>query len=500
MPNGNHLSGGSSHPQLTPQSLEMITAVTIAALNQHLASIGFLPRVDATPSDKSIPPMARGASPIPPRTLPHLCEPTPGPVLPSSCPMNSAIHHLQDGRSPATPNPYAQTRFSHDCVSKMQAEYRTLDTRRVPRVQPLQFSPHTDRTAATQLLTQSMRDALSGIFDVADPSGSVTMRSPSWVSGWHAPLLKLTKASIVPNCDDTHTLHRVVDDLFAQLQERLASGVDGPAAFRARLIDVTDYFDRAPRGAALETLQKFGVPSGTPFSNYLRSFRVVVAGTVDEGGPLAPSPEMAMELIRVCTAQQYPMLMLTLFPGDLATREKPYDSLATLWTAFAHLKHNTSPAIDGDAFSPAHKGLSSHTHHVAASSISPTTSPNRSTRRFGRQETAPDVFNVLPTHSRRDPFADDYGLWPFDDRDYDIVCTVTNHILNTDLSLWTPLLSEDARRQACVQCKGRCCNCGSTEHSLRWCRPPSEIYSHSLTPSLEHTILMGPSLKHGNYE
>ena len=196
--------------------------------------------------------------------------------------MNNAIHHLQDGRSPATPNHYAQTRFSHDFVSKIQAEYRTLDTRRIPRVQPLQFPPHTDRTAVTQLLTQSMRDALSGIFDVADPSGSGTMISPSWVSGWHAPLLKLTKASIVPNRDDTHTLHRLVDDLFAQLQERLASGLDGPAAFRTILMDVTDYLKRAPRGAALKTLQKFGVPSGTPFSSYLRSLRVVVVSTVDK--------------------------------------------------------------------------------------------------------------------------------------------------------------------------------------------------------------------------
>ena len=153
------------------------------------------------------------------------------------------------------------------------------------------------------------------------------MRSPVWVSGWHAPLLKLTKASIVPNRDDTHTPHRLVDDLFAQLRESLASGVDGPAAFRTLLTDVADHFDRAPRGAALETLQTFGVPSGTPFSSYLRSFRIIIASTVDKGGPLAPSPDMAMELIRIHTAQQYPMLMPTLFPGKLATQEKPYDSL-----------------------------------------------------------------------------------------------------------------------------------------------------------------------------
>ena len=120
-----------------------------------------------------------------------------------------------------------------------------------------------DRTAATQLLAHSMRDALSGIFYVADPSGSVTMRSPTWVSGWHAPLLKLTKASIIANRDDTHILHRLIAGLFAQLQERLASGVDGPAAFGTLMTDVADYFDWTPRGAALATLQQFGEPSGT---------------------------------------------------------------------------------------------------------------------------------------------------------------------------------------------------------------------------------------------
>ena len=49
---------------------------------------------------------------------------------------------------------------------------------------------------------------------------------------------------------------------------------------------------------------------------------------------------------------------------------------------------------------------------------------------------------------------------------------VTNHMINTNMSLWTPLLTADARRQACIQHSGRCCNCGSTEHSLRWCPSP----------------------------
>ena len=126
------------------------------------------------------------------------------------------------------------------------------------------------------------------------------------------------------------------------------------------MADVADYFDRAPRGAALATLQNFGIRTETPFSSYLRALRVVVASTVEKGGPLAPSAAMATELVRIRTAQQYPMLMPTLFPGDLATREKPYVSLASMWTAFGDLKHNMSPAIDGDAFASAPQASSLH--------------------------------------------------------------------------------------------------------------------------------------------
>ena len=175
---------------------------------------------------------------------------------------------------------------------------------------------------------RSIRDALSGIFDVADPSGTVTVDSPQWVPGWHAPLLKLIKAAIHANRDDTHGLHRFIDDSFAQRQERLTSGSGCPSAFKARLADITDHFDRAPRGAALASLQSFGVATGVPFAEYLCAFRVVVASNVEKGGPLAPSTEMAIELVRIRTAQQFPSLMPTLFPGDLATKEKPYSTPA----------------------------------------------------------------------------------------------------------------------------------------------------------------------------
>lgn len=143
-----------------------------------------------------------------------------------------------------------------------------------------------------------MRDAFSGIFDVADPTDTVTLDSPAWVSGWRAPLLKLTKSVIHGNWDDTHDLHRLVD-LFAQLQRKITSRVGGPTALKFLLTDFADYFDHGPRGSALQTLQRFGVPIGTPLSSCLRAFMAVVASTVGKGGPLALSSEMVIELLRI---------------------------------------------------------------------------------------------------------------------------------------------------------------------------------------------------------
>ena len=77
-----------------------------------------------------------------------------------------------------------------------------------------------------------MRDALSEVFDVADPTGTVTLNSPVWVSGWHAPLLKLTKAAITPNRDDTRDFHRLTDDMFSQLQEKDDLRLQRPRGFQ----------------------------------------------------------------------------------------------------------------------------------------------------------------------------------------------------------------------------------------------------------------------------
>ena len=304
---------------------------------------------------------------------------------------------LRDDSSSLVLNPSSSFGLRADFVASFQAVYRTLEMCRIPRVQPLQFPPSADRTAATRLLIRSMHDALPGIFDVTDPTGTVTLTSPVWVSGWHAPLLKLTKAAITPNRDHTHDLHCLIGDLFSQLKERMTSGSSGPAAFKTLLADFADYFDRAPRGAALATLQNFGVRTGTPFASYLRALRVVVASTVEKGGPLAPSAAMAIELVRISTAQQYPMLMPTLFLGNLVTREKLYVTLASMRTAFGDLKHNMSPTVDGDAFASAPRTSSSHTPPtVAVSAASAAVSQRDYSRPTQPSHTVSNVSHATP--------------------------------------------------------------------------------------------------------
>ena len=312
-------ASGADPPPFLNQMVEAVTATAIAAVDRHLAHMGLCPapvsppagpvgpttHPEAVPTDTVLPfvsptpvaPPPPSAGPVAPTThltavptdnaypavapapvsmLPPLADsavptahPAPAPTRTPPPPTASFAPALHGPLTPPPPderilyvdssslasNSSSFFSLGADFDASLQAAYRTLDMRRVPRVQPLQFPPSADRTVATQLLIRSMRDALSEIFDVADPTGAVTLASPVWIPGWHAPLLKLTKVAITPSGDDTHDLHRLVDDLFSQLQERMTSGSSGPEAFKTLLADFTDYFNRAPRGSALATLQ-----------------------------------------------------------------------------------------------------------------------------------------------------------------------------------------------------------------------------------------------------
>ena len=156
---------GDFSPPTTHQLVDTITSAALAAVNQYLANTELLPQT--TPDSQPPAPSLARTTPDPPILVQTSA---PAPALCSTHYIDNDTPYLQDNRLPhplSTPSPPG---FDHVFTTQMQAEYRTLDTRRVPRVQPLQFSPHTARTAATQLLVHSMSDVLSGIFYVADPS------------------------------------------------------------------------------------------------------------------------------------------------------------------------------------------------------------------------------------------------------------------------------------------------------------------------------------------
>ena len=170
-----------------------------------------------------------------------------------------------------------------------------------------------------------------------------------------------------------------------------------------------------------------------------------------------------------------------------------------MWIVFANLKHNTSPAIDGDSFAPAHQGLSSLTHNMATPSGSPTPSPHRNTRRTGRQDVAHGVLNVSRTHFLRDPFSVDYGLWPFDDRDYDIVCTVTNNVINTDLFYGRPFFPKTHVVNLAYSIKVAAVIAALPNIASAGDQPPLKISYRPSTPNSKRTILMDLYLRRRKY-
>ena len=228
-----------ARPPPPADSVAPTTHPTVISTNNAYPFVAPAPVSAPLPPADSVAPTANPA-PAPSRIAPPPPATSFAPALNgllAPAPTDERI--LYDDSSSQASNTSSCLGLRAEFVANFQVACRTLDMRRVPRVQPLQSPPSTDRTAATQLLIRSVRDALSAIFDVADPTGTVTMNSPVRVPGWLAPLLKLTKDAINTNRDDTHDLHRLVDDLFSQLRERTTTGSSGPSAFKILGNDTT---------------------------------------------------------------------------------------------------------------------------------------------------------------------------------------------------------------------------------------------------------------------
>ena len=114
-------------PLHTQLLIETTSNATLSAVNQHLMIPGLLPppTVDSQPTELSL---TRTAPP--PSNLVQTTAPTP--TAKNVQYLNHGTRYTQDGGLPQSANTASPTAFDHAFTARMQAEHRTLDTRRVP--------------------------------------------------------------------------------------------------------------------------------------------------------------------------------------------------------------------------------------------------------------------------------------------------------------------------------------------------------------------------------
>ena len=118
-----------------------------------------------------------------------------------------------------------------------------------------------------------------------------------------------------------------MDASFGQVVRALRDGASGPEAFAVLLRLLSCHFDCVDSGADYKKLYTFGVPSGNPFCDFSREFRIVgsvATGTVVSVATgtervLAPGTEIVLEVVRMAVHEQYPRLMPMLYPAEMAT-------------------------------------------------------------------------------------------------------------------------------------------------------------------------------------
>ena len=87
---------------------------------------------------------------------------------------------------------------------------------------------------------------------------------------------------------------------------------------------ISAHFDHGDESAAIAKLHSFEVATKTPFADYFRAFRLLIASVTDSGRVLAPSVEAVEEVVRNSVSEEYPGIMPVLYPGELATASKPF--------------------------------------------------------------------------------------------------------------------------------------------------------------------------------
>ena len=196
---------------------------------------------------------------------------------------------------------------------------------------------------------RSVKEAQTEILMIFDSRCSRDgLKSPVWIRGWKRTLHRAFVRAIDNDEPSAPTLNTAIGDIFGQVSRAIGRGNFGPAAFDLLLQVLSRKCDNGDAGSALSELHSFGVPNGSPCAAYYRAFRMVVSGVTGSERALAPGVALLLESVRLSVNKQFSRLMPSLYPGELATRPKPFDSIDAIWLALGTLANNKTPAIFGE--------------------------------------------------------------------------------------------------------------------------------------------------------
>ena len=385
----------------------------------------------------------------------------------------------------------AAAKAEDEYVASVGYNYVNVDTRKVQRICTLPPS-NENQALAAQHLMRSAKQAQTDILQVCDKRCSLLgLQTEVWIRGWERPLHKAFVRAIPLDKPSTPILTTVIDDIFGQVTRALDRKETGPAAFELLLQLLSRQFDHGDAASALRDLQSFGVPNGTPYSAYYRAFRMVVSGITGSERALAPGTGLVLEIVRLSVNEQYPQLMPILYPGGLANRQSPFETLDAMWLALGVLADNKTPAINGEKFYSL-PSTSSAGQFSASSSASPAArghgqgrAPLQSSAWATGSKRNPVIMNVSDASNNvDDPWAtsSSYSHWPL--AHCDEVCAVSGSFTTDDPPLWSGLLSPPARAAALRENQGRCLNCHETSHSFKQCQHPFINASGCINPEL----------------
>ena len=269
------------------------------------------------------------------------------------------------------------------------------------------------------------------------------------------------------------------------MSRAMAGGASGPEVFTLLLRLLMKHFDRVDTGEGYTKLHTFGVCNCTPFLDFKREFRLLVSTVTGSGRVLSRRTDVVLEVVRMTVTQQFPTLMLTLYPGSKATDSRSYAPLDAMWRAFSALAPNKTPAVNGAFFLYL---------PVSSTGTRPSASGPRPADHERDQGRVPSQSLLWQTGSSHYPTVmpidDSSRRWldqtsncrPLEEHHYAEGFAVSASFKTGDPPLGTGLLSPSTRADALRENRGLCLNCYEDNDSYKHCRHPFIDPSGCLNP------------------